>query len=937
MPSVGAVSKISGLYTSPNALSFVPEGALKQALNTVINFPGVLESRRGFEYVPYSFGTLSSRANQLLSYLGTVLVQYDTSKLAHDTGIAFSDYSGTYGPPSGATRVRGAEANQNLYFTSVDGVKVIDQSFGEPVPVGLPRAPTPVGQLPSGGFLMQGSFSGNPGAGWMPGDSQAAYIALVGTRDASNNIKLGEASNPYYVVNPPDISFLAGDAAAITSGFVALKVGSGNARYYQDGDVVSVTLSPTDANYPNGFKTVQTPLTFDKIELAWTNSAAHNVQPGVISGANRNTFVTFQTTPEMTTSQFVRIYRTKSSPGATVPPNQDFFLVNEIPITSGILSAGSYQFVDSTPDELLLNPYYNNVNVGGETPDGSPDNENGRAPFCRDLVVWDDRLWGASLIEKHVLNVNLLGTESILIYDSAGGLRSGDTVTVGGVTFTAVHSLSAPLAANQFCVFDLAVQTDMTASECVARTAQSLATQVTSNPSCTVNAYCTNFNIYDATTLPGAIKFVNRDPVGSAFTFATSRPSAWNPDPTSTLTSTADNATNELWFSKQEQSEAVPAFNRLSIGPRNSTILRIRPILSQLFVFTDRGVYTVSNTYPYRVDLLSKTAILVAPDSLVDLDDGLFCLSTQGVVKVSAAGVGVTSMPIEADIKRLYGTGITNLTKLAQAVGYESYRKYILTMPTVPGDTANTQQFVYDVATRAWTQWDVPAASMLLVPDTDTLYIAKTDENRVSIERKNYDATDYSDESFAVTLSSVSGMVLSLTSVAGINPGDMIYQSSVTRSLVVSVDPIGNTVTVADTLDGWVPGMGTACYRGIHNAVQFSGHFAGLANHIKHWQAITFHFKTPGLATAQAVFFSELGPNLEMVSLALQGWGAQPWGRFAWAQLPGPKNSRVFLTPNATRAAYLTVGLDIREARGVWSLLGYTPEVRDVSARSTVT
>lgn len=940
MPA-GSVTKIAGLYTSPNTLSYNPEGALKEALNCVINFPGVLESRRGFEYVPYRFGSSTSRANALLDFRGTQLVQYDTDKLAFDSGVGFTNYSGSYAPPQPSIlRTKSAEAALNMFFTAATGVKVIDDVTLEPQDSGLPRGPAVAFRVNTDlhRFRLGPIPTGAPGDGWFNADAQTAYIAVVGTKDANKNVKLGEASEPFYVYNPADFAIAAGDALT-SSGKTRLAVPvPPGSKDMPPGSEVSIVMADTDVHLATGVYAVTTG-DFAQAQYIELDNASGtdglNTVTGQASFGLRNIAVTFAVPSYLTTAQFIRVYRAKQSTGYAVPPNPDYYLVNEIPVTDALLAAGSTTFIDDVPDEALLDPYYNNQNGDGEAADGSPENENARAPLCRDLTTFDHRLWGANLNERQSLTVNLLGVSGGTVFgDSDAGLQVGDTVTVGGVTFTAVEAITgaATLTATQFGLYDTVFFPRLTQADCIAATALSFALTVTLHPTCSVTATY----VPDATTLVGSIFFETRTPDGAAFTFSSSRTTAWNPDPTGGLTSIGEAATNAVWFSKQDQPEAVPRLNRISVGERNYKILRIKALGERLFVFTDRGIYTVSNTFPYRVDLVSKTAILVAADTLVDLDDGLFALTTQGFIRVSDAGVSVISVPIEGDVKRLFGEALPQLRQLSQAVGYESYRKYIVSMPTVPGDLTNTQQFVYDVASKTWTRWDLPAAAMIIMPETDTFFVASTLENSISKERKNYDSTDYSDESFSVTVSAAAGKVVTLGSAAGIAAGDLLYQSEFAQGLVTAVDSDAGTVTVSTTVS-WTPGQSTLVYRGIHNKVLFSEHFAGLPGHLKHWSEVTFHFRTPGLETPIALFASELGPSEEQVPLTLNGWGEGPWGEFAWAQPVGPKNARCFIPANATRASYLTVGLDVREARGVWSLYGYSPVVRDMSARNSVT
>lgn len=931
-----AVTRAAGLYTSPNQLSYVPSGALREALNTVINYPGKVESRRGFERL-WKFGSPTSRGNALMSYRGTLLVQYDADKLTYNNGAGFTDYAGSYAPPSSALRTKFAETDLNFFFTSASGVKMTDDVTSEPRDVGLPKGPAASSNaaLSSTARVSSTAFTGNPGDGWMPGDSQTSYLVVVGTRDANDNIKLGEGGDPFFIANPPDASLAIGDLTSVlASSHVVVTIHNlANAGLYQAGDVVQLAPSTIDGNFTGGNKTIVGADTATSLEYIDNTSVAGHTSSATatLTTAFRNIQVSIPIPPYLTTEQFIRVYRSKASTGASVVPNPDYFLDNEIALTSGIIAAGVYSYTDSTPDEALGDSYYNNQNVGGEAVDGSPTNENARPPLCSDLTSFDHRLWGANLQERQNLTATLLGTTETPVFGPPGnGLQRGDTVTVGGVTFTAQRAGLLPTAPNTFFLFDLTFNPALTQAQCVQYTSQSLAVAINQNATCTVTAS------YIPSALLGQLFFEARAPNASLFTFATSRPTAWNPDPTGGLTSSGQAATNGLWFAKQDQPEAVPRLNRLSVGERNHNVLRVKALGSYLYVFTDRGIYTISGTYPYRVDLVSKTSILVAPDSLVDFDDALYALTTQGITRVSAAGINVLSTPIEQSLKSLYGVELPVLKTATAAVGYESYRKYIISLPTVAGDTVNTQQFLYDVATQTFTRWDRPANSFYIVPETDTLYMLRTDENSVSFERRSQDDTDYSDESFATTITGISAdrLTLTLTNTLQLKQGDLVYQGSTAQALVDTIDTVAGTVTLREMAPDWALGTATV-YPAITSRAIWSEIFAGKPNWLKHFPAVTFHFYTPGISFGQAIFISDLGPSEEMVPLGLGGWGDPRWGQFAFGQPTSIKNQRVFVTRNVPRATFLNVGVQVQEARGVWSLLGYSAEEQPMSERNS--
>lgn len=928
----GSVTKVAGLFTSPNSISSVPEGALKKARNCVINFPNTIESRRGFEDLGYGFGITTDRAAELFAYQGHVLVQYGT-KLCYDSGTAFVDYTGTNEPPNAAVlRMKGAEAAQNFYYTSTTGVKLLDSYTGTPTQAGIPQAPPP------SSIRYPTLKTGDPDAGWLPVNTQVAYISTLSTVDANGNFKESQGSTPIYVVNPPDVALAVGalggfgpvPGIGVAHTHTRATLPDQQGTLYDVGDKLRLTLNGVDTDFTAGIRTLDQAYQYLEGDYIWWPDTAGltdlSVVTATLSSGAKNVSVSIDLPDYATTNMVIRFYRSQTSVSYEVAPNPDYFLIHEHQVTGADLTAGYYQFTDSI---AILSPvgYYNNVNYGGETPDGDPDNENARPPKCNDLCIWNDRLWGANYTFTQSLTVNLLAT------GGPNGLVAGDTVTVGGVTYTAVEyfGYSNPaLPANQFYVYGLNYRKFLDAPALrVALTAQSLALAVSKDPSGLVYGY----SIAEDAEFPGELFFESRDPGGSALTFYVSRPGCWNPEMGSTLsgalTFDTDVATNGVWFSKQGQPEAVPRLNRLSVGPTNGNILRFKPLGERLFVFTDRGIYTISGTYPYRVDLLSKTAILLAPDSLADFDDALYALTTQGVVRISDAGVGIISVPIEADVKRLFGDGLATLKTAAHGVGYESYRKYIINLPTTPAESSNTQGMAYDVANQTWTQiWDKAVRCAVVEPVADYLYIAQ-DENRLSRERKTFSRWDYVDESWAVTVTAHSGKVVTLADATGLAAGDLLYQAEDCNAVVVSVN--GNDVTVKTT-EFWTDGLATTAYAAIESEFQFIENHGGAPNIAKKWTAVNYHWRSPGFSTGVALASTENTPADAEIPADLSGWGDAAFGAYAWAIPNTPKNLRVI---TGRMGAYLTVGFRIREALAVWSLYGYTPEILPMSERST--
>lgn len=219
--------RISGLYTNPNIFSEIPPGALKRADEIVIDRESVAESRRG----QAEYGDISGVADKMFDYQGYLLAHYG-STMSYDSDQAgtFSDYSGNFDPPSSAIRIRSVEANQNLYVTTNEGVKKLDEIGGSWVAAGAPKG--------LGGTL---SLT-NSGGGFMSTNRQVAYRIVWGYEDANDNEIVGAPSQRLVIANDTgetqDVSQTWQIPAEVTSNYFY--------RVYRSGQSASASSVPDD-------------------------------------------------------------------------------------------------------------------------------------------------------------------------------------------------------------------------------------------------------------------------------------------------------------------------------------------------------------------------------------------------------------------------------------------------------------------------------------------------------------------------------------------------------------------------------------------------------------------------------------------------------------------------------------------------------------------
>lgn len=237
---------------------------------------------------------------------------------------------------------------------------------------------------------------------------------------------------------------------------------------------------------------------------------------------------------------------------------------------------------------------------------------------------------------------------------------------------------------------------------------------------------------------------------------------------------------NRIAFSKISQPEAVPLPNYIDVGSKDKAIMRILALRDNLFVLKEDGIYIVTGASApdFSVRLLDNSAICLAPDSAVVLNNLIYALTTQGVVSISESGVSIVSRPIEDQIKKVT-TFNYNFKYTSFGVSYESDRSYLLWLPEKTSDTVATQCYRYNTITNTWTRWTKSNTAGIVKLGDDRLYLGtNSSRNFIEQERKNGERQDYADRNFtrAIGADAISDVSLELSSTVGVAAGDVIVQ-----------------------------------------------------------------------------------------------------------------------------------------------------------------
>lgn len=627
------------------------------------------------------------------------------------------------------------------------------------------------------------------------------------------------------------------------------------------------------------------------------------------SGGATNVSLTFTLPAGMSTSWQYQIYRSPMSADLNTEPNDECALVYTGNPTAGELTAGTVTVTDNVSDALKGAFIYTASSQQGIS------QSNYQPPICNDITYFKGYVFASNITTQQKALITLVSVES-------PGLQLNDTVTIAGTTYTA--KATENIAAAQFQLF-----TGGTPSQNITNTANSLVR--------VINRYSGNTTVYayyssGYSDLPGRITIKERSLGASTFNSASSRAGAFVPDiGTTTLTSSNDNTPNGIAVSKYLQPEAFPVGQVLKAGSADKPILHIVALRDYVLVFKTDGVYQISGTdiSSFTVQEVDSTTFIKGIETAVSLNNKVFFFSTQTVLSMTYnEGAVLKSLPIKSDLLKISSPLYPAFDSVSYGVAYESENQYILGTVTIPSDTTCTRFFVYNYLTDNWTEWQLPYTMScgFVNPTDDKLYFGSSDSRSryVYKERKNYDETDYADNSYSVTIVSSTGKSVQVSSSASAVVGYTLSQGD--RKSVITGIPDATHVTVDDVLS-WTAGAATV-YKPIEIAIEFVPEHCGnpgLVKHMKECHAIfslaDFNTFDLGFSTDfySAVITQTLEPKYGL------GWGTMPWGISPWGgTIPDAQVIRALVPLQTRRAHWLNISVDYAQALTNFALDGFT-------------
>lgn len=614
---------------------------------------------------------------------------------------------------------------------------------------------------------------------------------------------------------------------------------------------------------------------------------------------------------------YVQLYRSDATVSAEIPPLDQMQLVYEAAITSADITAGKITILDQTPDSLKGLPLYTGSDRDGILQANDP------PPLCKDATPYRDMVLYANCTLKPSLKLTLLGVS----LPGGSGLQEGDEITLtpdGGspVVFTAVSG--SPSSPGEFQVV-----TSGTPAQNIADTTNNLISAINFAPGLLpdvspVYAYL----LSGASDLPGQILLTSKDYETVAVEASLHGDTAWSPSiaPNADASLAAEELPNTLLISKQGQGVAVPSANSLLIGDASSPIVRVLALREYALVMKTDGVYRVTGLTPSTLSssLFDNTTRIVGAETAVVLTNAVWMLSNQGVVSVADTGVQIRSEPIKDITDRLTGPLLETTKSVSFAVGYETEKKYILSVPENDEDTFCPAQLVFNYITSTWVDWDRSVYAMDVAQNEDRLYLGNALSSTISRERHTGTASDFCDEDIDCEILTIDGDQITLDSVIGIGEGDLLQQSNEIRALVVAIDGVTNIVTVEDDtgLEVGVAVVKTSIRCRVQWKPVVNSNNPVLARQYSEgsllFRSTRFNFGTIG-------FFTDADNSIESVPIV--GSPSGEWGFFAWGDVPWggvirPYPIRFYVPQNKQYASQIVPILTIQNALSTWTCQG---------------
>jgi hypothetical protein len=204
---------------------------------------------------------------------------------------------------------------------------------------------------------------------------------------------------------------------------------------------------------------------------------------------------------------------------------------------------------------------------------------------------------------------------------------------------------------------------------------------------------------------------------------------------------------------------------------------------------------------------------------------------------------------------------------------------------------------------------------------------------RLRLERKDYDFSDYHEDELPVVVTAINGLTITLASTVGISIGWFLFQDNIASEIL---DIVGNDITIKTEIETLTLGAAFA-YEPISTEVQWAPITGGNPTTFKHFQEFITVHQDSKFEDLRVNFKSNLmceEDGIQVLPIIEGGFGLCPFGNEPFGVPHQPSQPiRTFVPLEESRAPWLNITLLLSEAYGKLSLAGQSVVFEEMDTR----
>lgn len=900
--------EVTGLWRDPNPFSKVPKGALSRADEVVIRRKGTAEPRPGFKEEDVGEGTGITALHKMIPFGGSVLhignaVTQKTAWLGFGGAVqdeSAADLQWTF------EHARGEEARKNLYLTTEDAIRKLTASTDFVADrAGLPAPVIHLEALSAATAII--------GVG-----QRVAYRAVFKRTDANNLTVRGAPSGRLLYNN-----------ATGAAEFATVKVWWNTLHKIVAGDFVELYRTTLKSTVPS-----------DEMFLAWSKELS--------STDITNGYLEIEDT-RLDTDLGAALYTNPSREGIersnTQPPS-----AKDLALYQGSLFASRIKYphgIRLTMGEDAVSKAGVATGVGYRTTTG--DLTNGSNVITNVVTTVGVQI-GMLVRASSPLSQTWTGTGPVRVTAvTANSVTvnvnwNGATTLGTGVTFADSIKIVSGATTEYFTAF----QPSRTIVEFAAddpdiggpfgyRTTKSVLVQ--------------GFALGDTTSMRDGVTetalrriaitrflashtgFEISATHGNEYEPPLPLPTAANGEP-----STQDDFQNGIAWSKGDQPEHFMIGAVRLVGKQQVPILRSVRAGNAVWLLKGKGdgIYRLSGfgeRSGWRVDEFDLSVYLLHEDAAVAMGDSVYAWTNMGMVKISDAGVVPISAPaIGSDTGSLEELFDHTLGNGFFSVANEKAGEVIFGLPHLTNDAVwdgtARHVYVFNTGTKAWSKWfDSSEYYTCAAYDTARrlLMFGRADSGIARVERAADELFLNADREYAITISSVSGVNITINGGSGWTPavGDLVTRPFGSHRIVTAVTDATHFAVNATGLSSGAAGA----YESYQSDLKWLPKAGDSPSLFKSFKEVVTHWEnTDGVYSWGVVAEASRNIGTESVFSYTRALSRD----FA---ADSPDDHRSLMSRDVALTTRLFPGLRIKQADSRWRVSGMTLGYENVSAR----